>query len=160
MAFFCFKTKKGDGLKIFISYLVPFLLVILFYITFYGIFNFVAESRKIAISEVGIFSVSLINVGRFDHLALFCLALSSIIAVSLPVMMSCYCLITVFGNKKRLTMAIILTFLLFITCILFSSKYANCFNFISKYIMPLFVLCGYIFPLFALRGNKNELQTS
>ena len=155
-----FKRKKGDGLKIFISYLVPFLLIVLFYITFYGIFSFVAESRKVAISEVGIFSVALINVGRFDHVALFFLALSSSIAITLPVMMSTHCLTLVFGENKRLTISLLLTLLLLVICILFSSKYLACFNFISRYFAPVFILFGYILPLFALRGNKNEIQES
>ncbi len=155
-----FKAEKKSGLKIFLSYVIPFLCVILFYVTFYGIFTFVAKTRKVAISEVGIFSVALINVGRFDHIALFLLALSSIIAVSLPIMLSTHCLVQVIGEKYRLVITIVLTLLLLVLCITLSAKYLMVFEFITKYFAPLFVLCGYLLPLLGLGGSKNELQTS
>ncbi|MBR3863680.1 MAG: GerAB/ArcD/ProY family transporter [Clostridia bacterium] len=154
-----FKAEKKSEFKIFLSYLIPFLCVILFYVTFYGIFDYVALSRKVAISEVGIFSVALINVGRFDHIALFLLALSSIIAVSLPITLSTHCLVQIFGENNRLTISLVLTLMLFGVCVTLSAKYLMVFEFISKYFAPLFVLCGYLLPLLGLGGSNNELQT-
>ena len=116
-------------------------------------------SRKVAISEVGIFTVALINVGRFDHIALFLLALSSIIAVSLPIVLSTHCLTQVFGEKNRLRITILQTAILLVLCITLSAKYLTVFEFISKYFAPLFIFCGYLLPLLGLGGSKNELQT-
>lgn len=155
-----FKAKKGDELKICLSYFLTFLFVILFFITFYGIFSYVAQTRKVAISELGLFSVALINVGRFDYVGLFMLSLSSIISVSLPIMLSVHCLCFVFGFKKRLTYTIILVTLLFFITIFFSAKQLLIFQFITTYLTPLFLLCGYILPLLGLGGKRDELQKS
>lgn len=153
-----FNHKKGDGLKIIGCFLAVFFAVILFYLTFYGIFSFVAHTQNLAISSVGIFSVALVNVGRFDYIALFLISFSSIISVCLPINFSVKCFTTVFGVKREWIVGLAVTLLALVLTVIYSTKYTLVFNFITTYFTPLFLVCGYLLPLLCLRRKKDDLQ--
>ncbi|MBQ7408615.1 MAG: GerAB/ArcD/ProY family transporter [Clostridia bacterium] len=153
-----FDLQKKSGLKIFASYLLPFCAVILFYCIFYGIFTYVSPAQNVALSEISIFSVSLVNVGRFDYVATFILCFSGVFSIAIPVVCSVKCLTASLGLNRSKIPAIIICLLLLLLTILFSAKYTAVLAFYTKYLTPLFLICGYIMPLLYLLGGKKDVQ--
>lgn len=155
-----FKVEKNQLLKLLLSYIFPFLLTALIYISFYSIFSFVAPTQKLAISSMSIFSITLVNVGRFDYFAVFLLSLVSVIAISLPIACATKCLTLSFDFKSSLIPAIVTNLLLFAIIILLPVEHEGVTDFYFKYITPFLALMGYLVPLLLLRRNKDyELQT-
>ena len=155
----CFKRKKGDNIKTVLSFSAVYLIVLAFFVVFYAIFSYIAPTQEIALTSMSLFGVTLVNVGRFDYIALFLLALSSAVAVSLPVVLATHCLTIAVNVKSKTLPAIICVSALFLVTILFSSHYEELLSFVTKYLTPLFILGGYILPLLCLGGKKIEVQT-
>lgn len=153
-----FEQKKGDFKRFAVSLIISFLTVLIFFVVFYSIFYTVSSTQKLALSSISIFGVTLVNVGRFDYIALFLLSVSSTMAISLPFALSTECLTFCFNFKNRIYPSIIVCVILLTACLLFSAKYQLSFDFSLKYFTPLFVICGYILPLLALGGKKREVQ--
>lgn len=161
-----FSGEKKPFLKIILSYAVPAVSVIFFYCCFYAVFSYVAPTQSFAVGSVGIFSVALENVGRFDYLAVFLIAAVNIYSVTLPIVVSVKCFERAFSLKSALIPAIAVNALLFVIIIFFSQKYNQTVEFSYKYITPFFLFCGYILPFIALKRTKkpnfeqNDMQNT
>lgn len=157
-----FKKDGHDKLRIILSYTLPFLFTIAFFLCFYAVFSYVAPSQLIAVKETGIFSVTLQNVGRFDYLAMFLIALASVLAAAFPAVTSVKMFERASGARKALYPAAVVNLALLAATILLSQKYREIAAIYTNYLSPFFAVCGYILPLFALRrSKKNErLQKS
>ena len=118
-----FKAQKKPFLKIFICYLIPFLLTLVIFILFYAIFSSIASVKQLAVSSMSIFSLTLVNIGRFDHLAVLILSLCAVFAVTLPVLCSMQCLKYCFKVKRDYILALILCGMLFIAVVIFNKQY-------------------------------------
>ena len=162
LLFFCghFKRVKNNNLKIIASYLSGAIITTIFFITFYAIFTFVSQTQKIALNSISVFGVTLVNVGRFDYIALFLLTISSAISISIPLITATYCLSEIFRNTKKEILALICTVIPLLIIIFFASKYESVLLFITRYLTPLYIICGYVLPFLCIGGKKNDLQTS
>lgn len=151
---FCghFKNEKNTVRKIFICYAVSAVFTLIFYVCFYAVFYTVAPLEKTALSSVSIFSVTLINVGRFDYLALFMLMISGVFAISVPVCASVKCFGRAFQTGKTLVPSIIVNALLLVCVAMFSSKLSFIIEFYQNNLAPFFIICGYFLPLLGLKG--------
>ncbi len=154
---FC-DLKKKDFKPLVISYSISAFVIVLFFLTFYAIFSYISRTQTLALTSMSIFGITLVNVGRFDYIALFLLAFSGIVAIALPFILSTKCLNLVFSLKKSWISALIVCLSAFLIIVFFGRKYEELYNFITKYLTPLFLICGYLLPLLALGGRKNEIQ--
>ena len=159
---FCghFKNEKRMTLRVCISYAVSALTTVFFFMCFYAVFYTVSPIQKTALSAVSIFSVTLVNVGRFDYFALFLLVLSGVFALSLPVFAATKCFSRSFGVRKTTVPAIIVNGILLAAVGLYSSKLDFIIELFQKYLSPFFWICGYGLPLLGLKGcilkRKNQ----
>lgn len=155
-----FKNENRQFLKLLVSYAIPFLLTVFVYVAFFSIFSFVAQTQKLAISSMSIFSITLVNVGRFDYFAVFLISMVSVLAISLPITCATKCLTYCFNFKSSLVPALITNILIFALVIALPTNHDVVINFYFKYITPIFVFVGYILPLTLLKRRKEyELQT-
>lgn len=157
---FCghFKNDKKMTLKISVCYAISAALTLFFYLCFYSVFYTVAPIEKTAISSVSIFSVTLINVGRFDYLALFILTISGVFAISVPVLASVKCFGRAFQTRKTVIPSIVVNLALFISVAVFSEKLDAIVSFYQEKLFPFFIFCGYFLPFLGLKGCINKKQ--
>lgn len=159
---FCghFKNEKNVPLKIYICYGVSALFTLVFYACFYAVFYTVAPLEKTALSSVSIFSITLINVGRFDYLALFMLMISGVFAISVPVCASVKCFGRAFQTGKTLVPSLIINAILLVAVETFSGKLNYIIEFYQNELAPFFIICGYFLPLLGLKGCfERRLKT-
>lgn len=151
---FCghFKPEKKMTLRVCLSYIAPALATVFFFVCFYAVFYTVSPLEKTAINAVSIFSVTLVNVGRFDYLALFLLVLSGVFALSLPVLAATKCFFRAFGATKATVPAIVVNGLLLAAVGMYSSKIDAVIEFFQAYLSPFFWVCGYGLPLLGLKN--------
>ncbi len=155
-----FEKEKRSVLRVLSSYAIPAVFTLGFFVCFYAVFAFVAETQLIAVKEVGIFSVTLQNVGRFDYIAVFLIALASVLSVSFPIVTSVKMFERVFPAKNAFIPALVINVLLLAATYLFAQKYQLIVEIYQKYLYPLFIFV-FILPLLGLKRRKNEkLQTS
>ena len=156
---YCKLNSKGVKSTL-IAYGVSTAIILLFFLTFYSIFSFVSQTQELAINSMSIFGVTLVNVGRFDYIALFLLAMSGTVAIAFPLIIATNCLALSFNAKNKVIPAIIVCLVIFIVVLLFSNKYEEVLKTIVTYCTPIYILCGYILPFLGLGGKKNEIQKS
>ena len=155
-----FEKEKRSVLRVLSSYAIPAVFTLGFFVCFYAVFAFVAETQLIAVKEVGIFSVTLQNVGRFDYIAVFLIALASVLSVSFPIVTSVKMFERVFPAKNAFIPALVINIILLAATYLFAQKYQLIVEIYQKYLCPLFIFV-FILPLLGLKRRKNEkLQTS
>ena len=153
-----FNSEKSNFKLIFLGYGIMAITVIIYFITFYAIFSYIAPTQELALNSMSIFGVTLVNVGRFDYVALFLLAMTGAFACALPILIATKCLTDAYSLKNGIIPAGVITLFLVIIIALFSSKYEEVLNFSTKYFTPLYILCGYLIPLLALGGKQIEEQ--
>lgn len=153
-----FKPSKKNKRCIILSFLFSSFIILFFFLTFYSIFSYIAPTQKLALNSMSIFGVTLVNVGRFDYIALFLLALSSVVSISLPIVIATQCLKDCFSIKNSLFPALVLCLIVCILTALFSTKYQNVLAFITSYLTPAYIFFGFIAPFLAFGGKKIELQ--
>ena len=155
-----FKRKKNTFLKLGVCYFIPILLTAVIYACFYSIFSYVAPSQKIAVSSMSIFSITLVNVGRFDYFAVFLLSLVSILAVALPIACATKCITVCFDFKNSLIPSLIINLILFALVITVSRSYESVLSFYFKYLIPFMFICGYFLPLLFLKRRNIKCITN
>lgn len=156
-----FKGEKHLYTKLAVCYCIPFVLTIAVYVAFYAIFSSIASTQTHAVSSMSIFSLTLVNIGRFDHLAVFLLSLCSVVAIALPVSCSVKCYCVCFNVKKRIFIALAVVAILLSLTLAFENRYREVIDFYFSYLSPFVFACGYGLPLLLLgkkRGEKNALQ--
>ena len=156
-----FENEKKMRLKIYLSYAVSVVVTLFFFLCFYSVFYTVAPAQKNALSTISIFSVTLVNVGRFDFLALFMLLISAVFALALPLFAATKCLCRSFKTKRTLFPGLAVNGAAFIAVIFFSNKLNDIIGFYQVYFAPFMWICGYLLPLLGLKGcfKKTELKT-
>lgn len=158
-----FKPEKYMRTQIVLSYAASAALITLFYVCYYSIFSSVAVTQKFAVSAMSIFSVTLVNVGRFDYVAMFMLVFTGVFATSIPIMLSSKCLERAANTENSLVPSIIVNITLAVATIIFSRKYVATVEFFEKYLSWFFLFAAYVMPLLSLFGGKKrayELQKS
>lgn len=137
-----FNMKKGDGKKIILAYLLSSILVLFFYILFYGTFTSIAFRQRFALTEISKYSSVINSVGRFDYIAIFCILISSVFSTAIPLYFSVKCLFTAFPIKNKWIYSIIIHALIFIL-ITFFREYFFTMEKLSEYVF------SFIYPIFS-----------
>ncbi len=157
-----FKWEKGSSLKIFLSYLLGAILVLLFMVIFYAIFTSVAFRQRFALTEISKYTTVINNLGRFDYIGIFMILFSNMFALCLPIYFSSKLLDYIFSIKiSWLSPAIVVGIQLIITLFLYQF-FVSIENFMTSYFAIYFFFFGNIFPIIisiiTLRRNKYEIK--
>ena len=155
-----FKVEKSSFKFIFFGYAVMTAIVILYFATFYSIFSYIAPTQELALNSMSIFGVTLVNVGRFDYIALFLLTMTGTFACGLPMVIATKCISEAYSTKNEIIPSAIITLFLAIIIALFSSKYEEVLSFLTKYLTPFYILCGYLIPILTIGGKQIEARKS
>lgn len=154
-----FKKEKRDFLRVCVGFVIPAVYTVVFFACFYAVFSYIAPTQLIAVKEAGIFSVTLQNVGRFDYLAVFLIAMASVLSVSFPIVTSVKMFERAFAVKKATVPALAVNVILLAATYFFSHKYQVIAEIYQKYMYPLYII-AFILPFTALGRSRNEkLQT-
>lgn len=152
-----FKTEKGSGIKIIISFLISALMIILFMIVFYCIFTSIAHRQRFALTEISKYTTVINNMGRFDYLGIMLILLSNVFALSLPLYFSCQALNRIFNFRKEYFSPLIVIITQIAVMILFNEKLNGIVNFIKNYAGIYFLIVGNVLPIFSvILKNKKE----
>lgn len=92
-----FKYKKGDALKITLSYAVGAFIVLGFLAVFYGIYGGISSSRQFSISKTSLYFSAIDMIGRIDLYALYLLEVVMLFAFVLNIQLAVHCLIKCTG---------------------------------------------------------------
>ena len=153
------KYKKGDYKKLFFSYGVYAIMVLLFAIVFYSIFTSISFRQRFALTEISKYTTVISNIGRLDFIGILLILLSNVISLSLPIYFCCKLLNRIFGFTKP-WIAPTITILLHLIIVLFLSEYyATIERIFLGYGALFFFIFGNVLPIFTLffinKGEKN-----
>ena len=128
-AYFLFFTGnfikgKKDGLKIIASVLLSALIVVAFYIVFYGTFTSIAFRQNFALTEMSKYTTAINNMERFDYLPIFALLFTSVFSLALPFFFATELLTRLIPVKR--VIAAIITALPSASLLLFFNQYVCC----------------------------------
>ena len=152
--------KKEDGKKVIASFWLGAVFVLLFLATFYGIYTTLAPRQHYAFSKIAQYFSALKTVGRIDLLLVYLLTAILLLTTILPILLSCFCLQSAFGERLKLPFSIgINGGLLLFT--LYCNKYYNLFYkvFTNRlwWIFPAFsVGLPLLFLLLLINKNKSS----
>ena len=118
--------KKGDAKKVISAFGLGALFVLLFLATFYGIYTTLAPRQHYAFSKIAQYFSALKTVGRIDLLLVYLLTAILLLVTILPILLSCHCLQTVFGEELKVTFSIAINVGLLVF-VLYCNKYYNLF---------------------------------
>lgn len=150
------RHEKGTVKKMLISYAVAGLIVVFFMILFYSTFSSIAVRQSFALTEISKYSIVINNIGRFDYIGIFCILLSGIFALSLPVYFAAMCLRKVFEIKQKLVVAIIISFVVFLVIVFTNEYLSGVQKFIETYLGGFTFLMNNVLPAtFLLLRRKN-----
>jgi hypothetical protein len=151
-----FAYKNKDGVKIFLSYLVSGLLVIVFMIIFYSVFTSLAFRQRFALTEISKYSTVINNLGRFDYIGIIMILFSNLFSLALPIYFSSIIFNELFGVKKPFIAPIFTVGIQFIISIIFHQFSASIEQFIVQVGSFFFIVMGNLFPIiFCLFCKKN-----
>ncbi len=150
-----FNYRKNDGKKIFLSYAVYALMVLLFAIIFYAIFTSIAFRQRFALTEISKYTTVINNIGRLDFLGIMMILLANVFSLSLPLFFCCRILNHVCGFKRRY-LAPLITITAHITIMIFLSEYyATIEKTFLAYGGLLFFILGNFLPILTVFLNKK-----
>ena len=141
-----FEYQKKSGKKIFLSYLLSMLLVIIFFYVFYGTFTSIAFRQRFALTEISKYSSVINNVGRFDYIAIFLILTANVFSISIPIYFCCKLLSITLPIKQKWIYPVIVHVAIFIIITFFREHFftieklqENVFSFIYPifyYVLP------------------------
>ena len=153
-----FKSEKKQNVKIMVSFLIASIIVLAIAVIFYGVFGDISKTQIFAVSDMTIYTTKIINVGRFDYLAIFLLLFSKIFSICMPVYMATKCFEYAFGLKKALIPALIINGALLLSIIILEDKLYAILAFSKSYVNWFFLFTAYILPIILFifaRGKQN-----
>ena len=155
-----YKNEKRSNLKILLSYSLAGLLVVFFFIDFYGIFSSIAFRQRFALTEIAKYSSVISNTGRFDYLSIMMILGASLISCSVPIFFASKLLNYVFSFKKTFIAPIITVGIELLIILLFSKFYYSFEKIATRYLGMLFLTFSTLLPclliLFTKRRKVNE----
>ena len=142
-----FDYDKKTSLKIFLSFVLGAVMVVLFMITFYAIFASIAFRQRFALTEMSKYTTVISNLGRFDYIGIFMILFSNVFALCLPIYFSSKLIKYIF-NIKRLWIAPAITVGLQLFIVLFLYEFSVSFErIITNYFSFYFILLGNVLPI-------------
>ena len=151
-----FRYKKGDAVKITLSYLGGALFVLAVLTAFYGIYGDVAQSRSFAISKISLFFPAIDLLGRIDLLALYILEIPMLFALVLNIQLAVHCISMCTGYKNRAVLSLAVNAVFFILVIVLDNSFSVVHTVWIKWMWIVFLIFAYLIPLsawFMRRGN-------
>ncbi|MBQ0099185.1 MAG: GerAB/ArcD/ProY family transporter, partial [Firmicutes bacterium] len=155
-----FEWEKKSFLKIMLSYLTTFFLILIFSFLFYCIFSSIAFRQRFAMTEISKYSSVINSTGRFDYIGIGIILLVNVFAVSLPLFFACKIMQELFNIKKNWVCALIVNIFAFIFSYTLESQFYYIEQFIINYVGILFFILGNVFPIILTLmnlGEKNEI---
>lgn len=150
------KKEKHFGVSVTISVAVSFLLCVIIYAIFIGIYGDIAVRQIYALTKMTKYAIALSNVGRFDYVASLLLTVSSVLALSVPLALSTECLKHVFGDKRRWLLALIVNGSVMLVTITFQLYFQTVLDLFGRYFTPVAITMVYLLPPFALLLKRKE----
>ncbi|MBQ7236910.1 MAG: GerAB/ArcD/ProY family transporter [Clostridia bacterium] len=152
-----FDYKKKDGIKIFISYAIAALAVIIFMIIFYSVFTSIAFRQRFALTEISKYTAVINNIGRFDYVGITFILFSNAFALSLPLYFSCRILNYIFGITKKWIAPIFVIGIQLLIMVFLTQFYASIESIMKNYLGIFFFIFGNILPIVtAFLKNKEK----
>ena len=142
-----FKYGKKDGLKIFLSFLVGAVMIIIFMVIFYCIFTSIAFRQRFALTEISKYTTVINNLGRFDYIGIIMILFVNLFCLSLPMFFSCRILNYIFKFKKPWIASAICVGIQALILLVFYQFIAGIENFMINYAGIYFFLLGNVFPI-------------
>ncbi|MBQ0099423.1 MAG: GerAB/ArcD/ProY family transporter, partial [Firmicutes bacterium] len=155
-----FEWEKKSFLKIMLSYLASFMLIMIFSFLFYCIFSSIAFRQRFAMTEISKYSSVINSTGRFDYIGIGILLLVNIFAISFPLFFASKIMQELFNINQNWICALTVNVFAFLFSYTLESKFYYIEQFIINYGGILFIVLGNVFPIiFTLMnlGEKNEL---
>lgn len=142
-----FEYKKGDGKKILLSYLVSAILVLFFFIVFFGTFTSISFRQRFALTEISKYSSVINSVGRFDYIAIFCILISNVFSTAIPLYFCCYCLKIAFPIKNEWIYSLITHTIIFLIITFFREYFFTIEKIIENFLCYVFMVFSYLLPI-------------
>ncbi len=132
------------------------------WLVFSHLFSFsVAFRQRYSLTEISKYSTVINSVGRFDYIGIFCIVLSAVFSVSLPIYFCCYSLSKVFNLKRRWIIPLIINTLAFGLIEALGEYVYSIETFILNYANIFFLIMGNVLPIISIflknKENKNEV---
>lgn len=153
-----FKYKKGDSLKITLSYAGGALIVLLMLAVFYGIYDEIAASRQFAIAKISLFFPAIEVIGRIDLAALYALEIVMLFALVLNVQLAVHCISECTGFKKKEYISVAVNAVLLLMVIFLDNKFNALHELWSSWMGIVFIVFANVIPLlaWALKRGRND----
>ncbi len=154
--------REGMAWKGALFYLLGGAFVLLFFATFYGIFQETAVNQLFAFSATSKYYEGVTTLGRIDYVFIYALALVMAFYCALPVQGSIECTLQACGRKKYLptVLGILLSAVLFALSLILDYKFADVLQAISGTVFWLFPVFCLAVPalmlLFLIKGGRRE----
>lgn len=152
------KKQKKNCLKIILGYVGAMVIILIFMVSFYAIFDSIAFRQRFALTETSKYSSVINNLGRFDYIAIVNFLFTGIFALSLPLYFSSLILQNILNGKKYVSASIPALMVLIIS--FFKSYYNEIENIITQIYPYFYLIFGYalnlILCLLYLKRRKNE----
>lgn len=162
-AYFLFFTGeyvkgKRDGLKIILSAAFSALIVLSFFVIFYGTFTSITERQRFALTEISKYTTAINNMERFDYIPIFALLFTSVFSLTMPFYFATE-LLTRVCPVKRVAAAVIVILPSVLLLTAFEEYFASIENFILNFANGYFLFFGCVFPIAtaaAIKLRKKE----
>ena len=142
-----FQYKKGDGKKIYLSYLLSSILVVAFSILFYCTFTSVAYRQRFALTEISKYNTVINNLGRFDYVGIMLILFSTSFSLVLPMFFSCKILQKLFPIKRKWIYSILVSLFYIILLTVFAEYAYSLEIFTLTYASGIFLIFSNILPI-------------
>lgn len=156
-----FKWEKKCDLKIILSYLLSFFMVLLFSFLFYTIFKSIAFRQRFAMTEVTKYSTVINNTGRFDYVGISLITFVNVFSLSLPMFFASRLITEIFGLRKRWICSLIINASLLTVLLVFINDFFYLETFILNYVSFFFIGVGTVIPLLlpllTVKGGYREV---
>lgn len=151
-----FKYKRGDALKLTLSYVIGALTVLFFLAVFYGIYGELTSSRQFAVSKTSLYFSAMDIVGRVDLYALYTLEIVMLFAFVLNIQFAVHCLVKCSGWNCPEFLSLFVNLALFaiiITCEHYLSGFRN---FLTDWAWIIILLFATAAPLCAWAFRRDS----
>lgn len=142
--------KKGDWKKISGSFWLGAVFAMIFFAVFYGIYTTLSPSKHYAFSKIAQYFPALKTVGRVDLLLTYLLTVILSLVTALPILLCCFCVKTVFGDRVGKITAIIVNLALFLFLLYCNKYYTAIYVFFQDKLWWIFPLFNLVIPLLCL----------
>ncbi len=151
-----FKYKKGDAVKLTLSYVIGGLIVIALMAIFYSLYGALTPSRAFLLNDISAFFPAIGYVGRIDLPLIYALDIVILFAIALYIQMCVHCLSFAFGWNKRSALSLGVNIVLIILTFVINNKYSMLYEAASRWFWIPALIFAYILPLCAWALKRRD----